>query len=66
MRGVADKTVNQKKKRKLVNKMGDKNIKKEAKKPKKSDKKPMSATVSTTPKLVMTQPELIKKVKKPK
>lgn len=46
--------------------MADKNIKKEAKKPKKSDKKPLSATISTTPRPVMIQPELIKKVKKPK
>ncbi|MEG0304788.1 MAG: hypothetical protein RR764_10210 [Oscillospiraceae bacterium] len=44
--------------------MGDRNIKKETKKPKKSDKKPSSASVSTTPRPIAVQPVLIKKEKK--
>lgn len=46
--------------------MGDRNIKKETKKPKKSDKKTSDTLVSSTPKPIITQPELIKKEKKQK
>lgn len=46
--------------------MGDKNIKKETKKPKKSDKKPSVTLTSSASRPVMPQPELIKKVKKGK
>lgn len=42
--------------------MANKNIRKEIKKPKKSAKAPSASTVA---KPVMTQPELIKKAKKP-
>lgn len=48
----------------MVDKMGEKNIKKEAKKPKKTDKKPAASMSSTTSRPIMTQPELIKKEKK--
>lgn len=44
--------------------MGDRNIKKETKKPKKSDKKP--AVLSMTAKPITVQPVLIKKEKKSK
>ncbi len=43
--------------------MGDKNIKKEAKKKKKTDVKTSISSISQKP--VMTQPELIKKKKTP-
>lgn len=43
--------------------MGNKNIRKETKKPKKSAKAP---SVSSAPQPIMIQPELIKKEKKPK
>lgn len=46
--------------------MADRNIRKETKKPKKSDKQPTASTMSSTPRPVMTQPELIKKEKKNK
>ncbi|MEG0912782.1 MAG: hypothetical protein RSA97_08130 [Oscillospiraceae bacterium] len=46
--------------------MGDRNIKKEAKKMKKSDKKTADTSAVTTPRPVMVQPELIKKEKKQK
>lgn len=46
--------------------MGDKNIKKETKKPKKSDKKPSASISSTVLRPVAAQPELIKKEKKNK
>lgn len=44
--------------------MGDKSIKKEAKKPKKSDKKALTTAVPSAVKPMATQPELIKKAKK--
>lgn len=44
--------------------MGDKNIKKEAKKPKKTDKKIVVSTMASAPRAVVVQPELIKKEKK--
>lgn len=44
--------------------MGDKNIKKEKKKPKKSDKIASTTSVSSAPRAVVTQPVLIKKEKK--
>ncbi|MEG0897586.1 MAG: hypothetical protein RSF73_08595, partial [Ruthenibacterium sp.] len=50
--------------RKLVIKMGDRNIKKEAKKPKKSDKNSTATFTSVTERPVIVQPELIKKAKK--
>lgn len=43
--------------------MGDRNIKKETKKPKKTDKKAPAFT-ATTDRPVVVQPELIKKPKK--
>ncbi|MEG1011368.1 MAG: hypothetical protein RSE54_05865 [Ruthenibacterium sp.] len=46
--------------------MGDRNIKKETKKMKKTDKKPAVISLSTAPRPVVVQPELIKKVRKPK
>lgn len=50
----------------MVNTMADKNIKKEAKKPKKTDKKVAAPMLSSTPRPIMVQPELIKKEKKNK
>ena len=50
----------------MENKMGDKSIKKETKKPKKSDKKPSTTLASSVLRPVATQPELIKKEKKHK
>ncbi|MEG0306019.1 MAG: hypothetical protein RR576_10455 [Oscillospiraceae bacterium] len=44
--------------------MGDRNIKKETKKPKKSDKKATATLSSSTPRPIAVQPELIKKEKK--
>lgn len=44
--------------------MGDRNIKKEVKKPKKSSTK--APTASTTARPIMPQPELVKKERKPK
>lgn len=46
--------------------MGDKNIKKETKKPKKSDKKATASAMSGVPRPVAVQPELIKKERKKK
>ncbi|MEG1862897.1 MAG: hypothetical protein RR198_04750 [Oscillospiraceae bacterium] len=46
--------------------MGDKNIKKEAKKPKKTDKKASTVLSSAAERPVVVQPELIKKEKKVK
>ncbi|MEG1926147.1 MAG: hypothetical protein RR415_10425 [Ruthenibacterium sp.] len=44
--------------------MGDRNIKKETKKPKKSDKNSTATFTSVTERPVIVQPELIKKAKK--
>ncbi|MEG1426631.1 MAG: hypothetical protein RSC76_02980 [Oscillospiraceae bacterium] len=44
--------------------MGEKNIKKEARKPKKSDKNLVTTASASKP--VFAQPELIKKERKPK
>ena len=46
--------------------MGDRNIKKESKKPKKTDKKSIVASDFSISRPVVAQPELIKKVRKPK
>lgn len=46
--------------------MGDRNIKKETKKPKKSAKSPLDTGASSASRPIMTQPELIKKAKKTK
>lgn len=44
--------------------MGDKNIKKETKKPKKNDKKASASVVAPSQRPIMVQPMLIKKEKK--
>lgn len=46
--------------------MGDRNIKKETKKPKKSDKVASASITSSTARPIAPQPELIKKEKKKK
>lgn len=46
--------------------MGNKNIKKETKKPKKSTKKATDTIVRSAPAEVVSQPVLIEKAKKPK